>query len=525
MSSISDFWKHHPQFWLPKNDKQKRMADETIYNLFFNYDIANQNIYDKIIFLDQFSRHFCRYNNSISEEMVLKNRQEACKIVIENLDKIQSDSDEIELVFSCMVIKHTGQLELALDVCENWLNGRSLTSFNNLLHFYEDTYKKCYTKPKIIDKIIKSKYYPTIPDHDPINICDYHPLEYTDPQWFNRYKLQWEKLGSQNFHLDKKYKLFELLTNKEYDKKIVVSLSGGVDSMVILMLLKIEGFLNVEAVHINYGNRDIAQKECWFILNYCRKLDVKLHIYNIEKIRRKNVSREFYESMTRIIRFTVYEYFESSIIYLGHILDDMIENIWTNIANCKHIDNLKKMSIYDTQMGVLLKRPFLNIEKKDIYELSTLLKIPYLKNTTPSWSNRGKFRNSFYKSTQDQFGNSVDKKIIEFSDIIEKQSKIIETILYKPIIDSYNTNNKAMNITKAIESDLDFSGWNIIFERLCHNKLSISKPSKVSIDQFIIRLKFMNDKKLSYIKIVMKSDLIISITKNIESKEYILNIL
>jgi tRNA(Ile)-lysidine synthetase-like protein len=519
MTDIYNFWKNNTHFWIPKNDKQKRIADDTIYKLFFNYDVTTQNIYGKIIYLDQFSRHFSRYNNSMSEESVFKNRQEAYKIVMENFDKIQYESDEIQLLFSCMVLKHTGHLEIALDLCEKWLNGRQLTLFSHLLHFYEDTYKKCYTKRKISSNIIESNNtYNCI--YNPINICDYYPSEYVSPEWYSTHKHLLSKT-----EYDKNNNLFELLSNKENSKKIVVSLSGGVDSMVMLMLLKIHGFTNVAAVHINYGNRDVAAEECNFIINYCKKLDVKLYIYNIEKIKRNNVSREFYESMTRFIRFSVYEYFESSIIYLGHILDDVIENIWTNIANCKHIDNLKKMSVYDTQMGVLLKRPFLNVDKKDIYKLSNVMKIPYLKNTTPVWSNRGKFRESFYQSTHLQFGDSVDKKIIEFADIVEKQSQIIETALYKPILDSYDKTAKDMNITQAIQSDLDFSGWNIIFERLCHNKLGISKPSKSSIEQLISRLKFMDEKNIMKIKVVMKTDLTITITKVIHNKEYILNIL
>lgn len=515
MSDINNFWKENQQFWLPKNDKQKRVADETIYKLFFNYDVINQNIYGQIIYLDQFSRHFSRYNNSISEESIFKNRQEAYKIVMENLDTIQHESDEIELLFSCMVLKHTGYLENALELCEKWLNGRKLTLFSHLLHFYEDTYKKCYTKTKIWSNIKESNNtYNCL--YNPMNICDYYPIEYTSVEWCSIY---------QKTEHNKDYNLFELLSNKDNSKKIVVSLSGGVDSMVMLMLLTIHGFTNLAAVHINYGNRDVAKEECNFIIDYCKKLDVKLYIYTIEKIKRNNVSREFYESMTRFIRFSVYEYFESSIIYLGHILDDVIENIWTNIASCKHIDNLKKMSLYDSQMGVLLKRPFLNIDKKDIYELSKSLKIPYLKNTTPIWSNRGKFRESFYQSTHLQFGDSIDKKIIEFADIVEKQSKIIETLLYKPILDSFDVTTKEMNITQAIQSDLDLSGWNIIFERLCHTKLGISKPSKSSIEQLVSRIKFMHDKNIITIKVVMKTNLTILITKVMSEMEYFLKII
>jgi len=49
--------------------------------------------------------------------------------------------------------------------------------------------------------------------------------------------------------------------------------------------------------------------------------------------------------------------------------------------------------------GVNIIRPFLNIDKNKILNIAHNYCIPYLKNTTPTWSNRGKFRNKFYNET------------------------------------------------------------------------------------------------------------------------------
>ena len=67
---------------------------------------------------------------------------------------------------------------------------------------------------------------------------------------------------------------------------IIISLSGGVDSMVTLFLLNnlvINKQINNEIVasHIIYGNRNESNFEFSFIKYYCSKLNVKLYYYNI----------------------------------------------------------------------------------------------------------------------------------------------------------------------------------------------------------------------------------------------------
>ena len=61
---------------------------------------------------------------------------------------------------------------------------------------------------------------------------------------------------------------------------IAVSLSGGVDSMVLAMILKQLGYV-VIALHINYGNRPEANAEASFLEAWCRKHDIACEIKNM----------------------------------------------------------------------------------------------------------------------------------------------------------------------------------------------------------------------------------------------------
>ena len=78
-------------------------------------------------------------------------------------------------------------------------------------------------------------------------------------------------------------------------------------------------------------------------------------------------------------------------------------------------------------------------------------------------------------------------------------------MIYKPIINSFNDN--IINVSRAIEADLDANGWLYIFENICHNNLHITKPSIHSINQFIERLKKYNidNSANNQIKIQLKS--------------------
>lgn len=474
--NIYNFWFNNQKYWIPISDKDKHYIDNIIYKNYYNIKIENVNdkksLIGYIIYNDQFIKHFQRIDNSITDNFILNQRQHLINFIKENniLDDLLNIKD-VELIFILMPFKHVFNYEFVLEIiikfCE--INNKKISD-TQLSKFFNDTCNKYYNNYNY--NISNDIFELNFSIYDRISVCDYYPTNNI----------------INNININEELKLLENTINKNI---IVVSLSGGVDSMVtlfLLNLLKNKFNINFElcACHIIYGNRIESNIEYDVIKEYCFLLNIKLYSFRIKYLKRNNVEREFYEEITRKIRFNFYKSFGDCNVYLGHIKDDVIENIWTNISKNQHIFDLKKMSISSNIEGVNIIRPFLTVDKNKILNIAHNYCIPYLKNTTPEWSNRGKFRNRFYKESIEQFGPSVDNKIIELSDTLFNVGRILDNIIFKPIINSFD--NNIIDITPAIKAELDYNNWLYLITEICHNKLMITKPSINSIKQFIDRL-------------------------------------
>jgi hypothetical protein len=176
---ITSFWKSHPEFWIPVSEDEKQKADKKITELFFDYDYSNESIIGKVIYLDQFSRHFQRYLRSInsemniSEEIIVHNRKIAKNLMLENWDLLIHSNDEVELIFGLMPFKHLYEYNKVLDYLDKIKALEPLST--KLSKFYNDTYEKAYTYEAIKNKIFVNE---VINEYNHDKICDYYPEEY-----------------------------------------------------------------------------------------------------------------------------------------------------------------------------------------------------------------------------------------------------------------------------------------------------------------------------------------------------------
>ncbi len=145
-------------------------------------------------------------------------------------------------------------------------------------------------------------------------------------------------------------------------KKLLVAVSGGVDSMVLCYLLN-KLNLNFSIAHVNYNLRgNDSHLDEKFISEYSNKNQIDLFLKNVDLSSQNNSI----QNKARDIRFAFFKEILSKynfdFILTAHHLDDNIETIFLNISREKKNSTFTGMNVVNDS----IIKPLLFIEKKDI---------------------------------------------------------------------------------------------------------------------------------------------------------------
>jgi tRNA(Ile)-lysidine synthase len=143
-------------------------------------------------------------------------------------------------------------------------------------------------------------------------------------------------------------------------KRIAVALSGGVDSVVLLHLLK--DHPRVSAIHVHHGlspNADAWAASC---RRLCRQWDVPLTISKV-RVRR---SGKGLEAAARVARYDAFGKLDAEVIALAHHLDDQAETVLMNLLRGAGLRGASGMRALSRFEGKLLARPLLEVSREQI---------------------------------------------------------------------------------------------------------------------------------------------------------------
>ena len=277
---------------------------------------------------------------------------------------------------------------------------------------------------------------------------------------------------------------------KKHNEKgsLIVSLSGGVDSMVLISIIKYLGYY-VIALHINYNNRTESIKEQKFIETWCAYNNIKLYVKEITHIKRNDCKkRGLYEAVTKEIRFKFYNEIlkkeKLNSILLGHHKDDIVENVFANVCRSRFILDLAVIREQNIINNINICRPMIKHYKKDIYDFAHKYDIPYFKDTTPDWCVRGKYRKIIAPAIEDAFSENVKNNLIELGQQSDEWNTLVNKIIIDPFLNEIIYNEKSINFNVKKYIDYPFCFWLQIFMRLFY-KYNHNCPSRKSIQNFL----------------------------------------
>ena len=425
-------WFNNPQWWFSQ-DYDNEITDKYEYLLDRPTDPTDPteppDPIHQILLYDQLPRHIFR--DGPNNHIITYFLQKALSI------KIDYDIlDDNEYCFAMLPLRHTKDFQFILNnvLPRTWNRIYKNKNISPILRrFLKATYERCPLIGAKLDSRSILYYSPTILAHNPI--INFKPI-----------------LGPKNS-----------------TDKIVISLSGGVDSMVASHML-VQKYRNISAVHINYANRITSKEEAEanFVVDWCNTiLHIPCYVRHITEINRQQCMeygfRELYETYTRNVRYFAYKEFgPDAKIVLGHNKDDIMENIFTNIANKNKYDNLDGMTEYSTQDGICFWRPLLHLSKEEIIKYAHANNIPYLPNSTPTWSQRGQIRNSIVPVIN-KWNPQFISGLHDLSDTLNEYHEIMNTMIDEIIC------RKPLYIDKLHTSKIF---WRSLFAKLGYENIS-----------------------------------------------------
>jgi tRNA(Ile)-lysidine synthase len=148
-------------------------------------------------------------------------------------------------------------------------------------------------------------------------------------------------------------------------KRVTVGLSGGVDSVVLLHLLKAreaEGGFSLRALHVHHGLSPNADKWERLCRALCRRWQVPLKVRRV-KVRRDG---EGLEAAARAARHAAFREADCDVMMLAHQLDDQAETVLLNLLRGAGPRGASGMAARGSLGKTPLLRPLLGVTREAI---------------------------------------------------------------------------------------------------------------------------------------------------------------
>ncbi len=210
--------------------------------------------------------------------------------------------------------------------------------------------------------------------------------------------------------------------------KLVVAVSGGIDSMVLLHLLaevKDDFGLTLIVCHVNHHTREACEKEEMFVRQTCEKYGLPIEVLHY----RQKDDDNFHQSS----RKARYEFFyqvaqkvQADKIVLAHQADDLVETILMRIVRGSSLagySGIAKRSLY---RGIEVIRPLLTSSREDIVAYQQEHHIEYMEDESnqKDFYTRNRFRHHVIPLIKAE-NPAYAKKFAQFSEYVGQAHDLV----------------------------------------------------------------------------------------------------
>ncbi len=510
---VLDFWfggnqrENYRDKWFPGNGQRQVSIDLEIYTRFNHLLVAalageleswkdsTESILALIVVLDQFSRHIYRYLGFDSNSKDRLNADTMAlslsQLIAKPPSTLLNDNDESSVLYSMSTAKFIFSLM-------PFRHSATVANLEFVLKIME-TYTSCCIDPDPWDAELVSRFQKqtlrrlqhlqdrkSAAEAESILAFEYADVgeELVDAMMKNQLVLSVLKF---------------LKTYNDAGATVAISLSGGVDSMVIAKILQLlshdennKGILgSVIAIHIDYANREESADEADYVEWFCKKIGIQFIKRIVDEVTRGVTDRSEYERISRDIRYNFYkevlaQYSCKGVIF-GHHQGDVQENVLSNIMRGSSCLSLSGMEMIGSTNGVHVWRPLLIHSKEQIYDFAHMYGVPYFRDTTPTWSTRGKLRNHLIPLLVDMYGLGCLNNLSSLAQESDSSRTMVEKTIYAPLWDTVVRDKCGLNVNILPFLDQPRCFWREILKRLMHS-LGMSMVRDKSVVGFVERI-------------------------------------
>ena len=228
--------------------------------------------------------------------------------------------------------------------------------------------------------------------------------------------------------------------------KVIVGLSGGMDSMVLLDILMLLGY-NCMAAHCNFHLRGKeSNRDEKFVKKWCKSIDIPYTSINFDTNQYATDRKISIEMAARELRYNWFEtlrrHYQADYIAVAHHKDDSVETVLLNLIRGTGIKGLTGIS---PKNGCVV-RPLLCISRSEIENYISERDIPYVTDSTNNEDLylRNALRLNIIPSLE-KLNPSVKDTIYRTSKNVNEAEKVYSESIQKSIKEVYSDNKIDIN--------------------------------------------------------------------------------
>lgn len=291
------------------------------------------------------------------------------------------------------------------------------------------------------------------------------------------------------------YERFEKLLQKynllDVDKKILLAISGGVDSMLLFYLLTqlpIEKRPQLCIAHINHQLRPEADQEEHFVQELASKKNIPFYSYIWEEQLHPESGIEVSARKVRYQFFKdIMKEHDISTLMTGHHQDDQVETVLMRLARGSSLKQLRGIQESQAFSGnSQLIRPLLSFSKEEIYAYAKKNKVPFMEDESNQESiyTRNRFRQEvvpLFKNENPRFNAHIEQFISDMTDLLEIAEEPIEQAVEEAVTTEGKSIKIDLNVFDNFKSSIQRAVVTSVLKKIYQDKSESYKTSYIEL--------------------------------------------